>query len=350
MSHDGSQAEDSGNEAEGSGQKPDLAYDPDQDIQEKREIRRDYRALLDETSELKANLKNVKISDIENGLVRGNRLFGKVKDTSEATLDSRYLMMASDMGAAKAKAMKSDAGGFDMDDFVSKLITYMGGRKGGLKREDSEGVEQQEEDEEDDDDGGDSLLDWEKVGRLALAKSHRVPVMDFMLGPLSTEQKQRKKVNRPKFEKNKEKEQKPQQAGYPRGLTEDDIQRAENETTKNVAMIEKVLRSQTKKLNFFQFVVNPGDFGQTVENLFYVSFLIREAKCCLEFDEDTGEPMIYSCKQPVQKDYDDGVRKQQIVLEMDMETWKYAIDVFKIDTCIIPNRKLVERNGERWYG
>jgi len=39
-------AENAGDENEGN----DLAYDPDQDIQEKRQIRRGYRALLDETS------------------------------------------------------------------------------------------------------------------------------------------------------------------------------------------------------------------------------------------------------------------------------------------------------------
>lgn len=84
------------------------------------------------------------------------------------------------MGAAKAKAMKNDSGGFDVDDFVSKLVTFMGGRKGDVHKhsEGSDGFSQQAEEEEEDD--YDSLLDWEKVGRLALAKSHRAPTIDFM--------------------------------------------------------------------------------------------------------------------------------------------------------------------------
>ncbi|KAF8515438.1 Nse4 C-terminal-domain-containing protein [Gautieria morchelliformis] len=313
-------------------QRHDLPYDPHQDIEEKRQIRRSYRALLEETSELQADIKNVKVSDIEDGLAKGNKLFDKVKDTSEATLDSRYLIMASDMGAAKAKAMKNDAGGFDLDDFVSKLVTYMG------QHEDEE-----EEDDEDDEDE-DEPLNWEKVGRLTLAKSHRVPVIDFMLGPLSTEQKQRKKNQRAKFEKDKEPERKPQE------LTEEDIQRAENETTKNVAMIEKILRLQTGPTNLFRFIVNPGDFGQTVENLFYVSFLIREGKCAFEFTEGTQEPIIYSCKRPTEEDYNDGARKQQIVMELDMETWKRAIEVFNIRTCVIPNREVLKQKNGQWVG
>lgn len=37
-------------EEDGPVQGPSLAYDPDQDVQEKRQIRRDYRALIDETT------------------------------------------------------------------------------------------------------------------------------------------------------------------------------------------------------------------------------------------------------------------------------------------------------------
>ena len=92
------------------------------------------------------------------------------------------------MHAAKARAMKAGAGAFDIDDFVSKLITFMGGRRGGGgsgggggtkdRAEDAdydEDVDDEEEDEEDDE-----PLNWERIGRKALAKSRRIPVMDFM--------------------------------------------------------------------------------------------------------------------------------------------------------------------------
>ena len=74
------------------------------------------------------------------------------------------------MGATKARAMKSGSGAFDMDDFISKLITFMGGRRGDQLSDESE---------VDDDDAG-HRLDWEKIGRKALAKSRRVPTIDFM--------------------------------------------------------------------------------------------------------------------------------------------------------------------------
>ncbi len=69
--------------------------------------------------------------------------------------------------------MKSGSGAFDMDEFVTKLIGFMGGRK---QLEDQVG----EGDSEEDVDDTDSLLEWGKIGRKALAKSRRVPALGFM--------------------------------------------------------------------------------------------------------------------------------------------------------------------------
>jgi hypothetical protein len=48
---------------------------------------------------------------------------------------------------------------------------------------------------------------------------------------------------------------------------------------------------QNGPVNLFRFVTNPHDFAQSVENLFYLSFLIRDGECALEIEED-GEPVI----------------------------------------------------------
>jgi hypothetical protein len=82
----------------------------------------------------------------------------------EAALDSNLLVVMSNMGAAKARAMKAGSAGFDVDDFVARLLGYMGG--------DVVAGE--------DDGAGAGPLDWEKIGRRALAKSRRVAAMDFM--------------------------------------------------------------------------------------------------------------------------------------------------------------------------
>ena len=96
-----------------------------------------------------------------------------VKGPQEATLDSHLLLMASNMGAQKARSMKSGSGAFDIDDFVSKLVMFMGGQKS---------LEDALPDDSDQEDTNDisSNLDWDRIGRKALAKSRRVPAMGFM--------------------------------------------------------------------------------------------------------------------------------------------------------------------------
>jgi hypothetical protein len=62
--------------------------------------------------------------------------------------------------------------------------------------------------------------------------------------------------------------------------------------------LEKLLLEEGDAINLFEFIVNPDPeqgFAQTVENLFYLSFLIRDGKCALDVAEDTAVPKICTC-------------------------------------------------------
>jgi len=113
--------------------------------------------------------------------------------------------------------------------------------------------------------------------------------------------------------------------------------------------IRNLLVEQNGPVNLFRFVVNPSDFAQSVENLFYLSFLIRDAECALEIEED-GEPVIFICEQPQMTDYQEGLRKQQLVFEFDVKTWEEAIKTFNITEAIIPQRPKVASLNGKWYG
>lgn len=58
--------------------------------------------------------------------------------------------------------MKLDSNAFDVDDYISKLITLMGGHQ----------VDEEEEES--------SALDWKSVGEIASGCTFRVPTMEFM--------------------------------------------------------------------------------------------------------------------------------------------------------------------------
>ncbi|TRM70005.1 Nse4 C-terminal-domain-containing protein [Schizophyllum amplum] len=309
------------------------AYDPDQNEEEKRQVRKTYRDLTKRLDEGQTNMHDVTADGLADIIREADDNYAKVRAPQEATLDSQVLLAASKMGAQKARAMKSGAGAFDVDEFVAKLITYMGGKRTiGDDGDVGDGIDE------------DEYLDWDKIGRKAMAKSRRVPVMSFMLGPLSIEQKKRAPIKRAKLERNEADRKKPQE------IREEDIQRAENETTKNVIQLEKIL-GEEGRVNLFRFVVNPQDFAQSVENIFYLSFLIRDGKVAFEYDEDTQEPFIYACSVPEEEDYAQGLRKQQLVLEFDVETWRRSIEVFNITKSMVPQRPAAKTKlGDKWYG
>jgi hypothetical protein len=134
----------------------------------------------------------------------------------------------------------------------------------------------------------------------------------------------------------------PKDMKKPQELQEEDIARQENETTKNVMQISEILEELDQKVNLFHLVINPESFGQTVENIFYLSFLVRDGKVSIteedmddpnrgndEDDEmrETREganmqPMVELCETPTAEDYQGGLLKKQMVMDIDMATWR----------------------------
>lgn len=70
---------------------------------------------------------------------------------------------------------------FNIDEYVNKIVTFMGGRhyRHGTQDPDRE-----------------DSMDWSAIGRVAMRISRRPPTMDFMLGPLAAEKKERKVTHR----------------------------------------------------------------------------------------------------------------------------------------------------------
>src|SRR5579859_1422478 len=106
----------------------------------------------------------------------------EVRTTALANLDSRLLVTTSDLAKTKARNMKLGDAAFNVDEYVAKLVSYMGGR-----HHLQNGPTQRAHDDE---------MDWTTLGHLAQGICRRAPTLGFMLGPLSVEKKERKMVRR----------------------------------------------------------------------------------------------------------------------------------------------------------
>ena len=268
-----------------------------------------------------------------NTLNKANDIFVNVKQTSDATLDSRLLVSTGDLSARRSLQLKlgDSSQGISVDEFVSRCITFM--RKG---PSDSEAAllgassqrsrRRRNEDNEDDSlaegsaDEGDAF-NWEWLGRKACFPTNiRPPVPGFLLGPLSVQKRIRKQAQR------RERLQKrdPRDAVRPEELKTADFEKVESSNLTAVCvklreslgkvledgeasiekevtddMTETEVRAVMKKhsvmddggLPFFHVVINPKSFGQSVENLFYMSFLIRDGAMGIDKDSQ-GLPTL----------------------------------------------------------
>lgn len=213
--------------------------------------------------------------------------------------------------------------GLDVDEFVSKCISFM--RKDGpdtnstrVPTSTQPRRRRHRDEDEDDDDNDGEVLDWARLGaRACFPNNLRPPVPAFLLGPLSVQKRARTQTQRKaRQQKDTTREVRPE------ALTKDDLE--QNETNTLTVICSKIreklvthlrnaeaslqamgdldqdeLRAQMKQYritpdggaNLFDFVVNPHSFGQTVENIFYVSFLIKEGVIGLSVDPD-GMPTL----------------------------------------------------------
>lgn len=251
---------------------------------------------------------------LKDALAQANDLYTQVKQTSDATIDSRLLVAIADMSNKKTAqlALGATSASIDVDEFVSKCITFMrrghnnaAARPSGTQRA-RYGRSQRDPNASDEDDAGDAM-NWDHLGQAASFPNNRRPaVPGWLLGPLSIQKRMRQVTQRRAVERID-----PSQAVRPQELQQQDLGGQESANlTQICSEINKLLGSNQKArleaaateldntpdvtseqvqaimdkhwiadnegIPLFRFCINPRSFGQSVENLFYVSFLVRD--------------------------------------------------------------------------
>ncbi|KAK8073812.1 hypothetical protein PG994_004711 [Apiospora phragmitis] len=350
-------------------------YDPDQSVEQKREVQKGLRDLLKNLKENGDGFLQADSEGLHETLRRANALSANVKQTTEATIDSKLLVNT----------------GLDVDEFVSKCITFM--RIGGgiadddapdlsntqrqRRRPNRSALAAVDEDDEENGNEGDPF-NWEHIGRFGGCTEARRPATPgFLLGPLSVEKKIRKVVKRTaNFRPGDLQEVRPEV------LNPDDIQKNENgdlagicktvlerlvevqETAQDLAsaafeanddektaqIMERYGLKQNGGIDLLRFVVNPKSFGQTVENMFYVSFLIRDAKIRLEYDDNGFATLVPIDTDELEQNAGRQAsrQRQQAVFHFDMDVWRDIVEVYSIREPLIEHRK--GGKGERARG
>ncbi|KAL1775162.1 EP300-interacting inhibitor of differentiation 3 [Sigmodon hispidus] len=291
-----------------------------------RSIRRQYRQLIYNVQQNREDIVNTASDTLTEALEEANVLFDGVSRTREAALDAQFLVLASDLGKEKAKQLNSDMSFFNQVVFSDLLLVFVG----------LNWVEDKCEELGDCDDSM-ALTFWGMVQKAAMSWMLRAETFHFIYGSFKAERCPRK----PRLERHKRACKMEGSGDMPTKLRKLDVLVNQETTEKEVERILGLLQTYFQKypdtpVSYFEFVVDPNSFSRTVENIFYVSFIIRDGFARIRLDQDRLpilEPT--NVNQTDEESESCSYGRKQGVISLSLQDWKNIVSTFEISEAMI---------------
>ncbi|XP_010355594.2 EP300-interacting inhibitor of differentiation 3 [Rhinopithecus roxellana] len=290
-----------------------------------RSIRRQYRQLMYCVRQNREDIVNSANNSLTEALEEANVLFDGVSRTREAALDAQFLVMASDLGKEKAKQLNSDLNFFNQLAFCDFLFLF-----GGLNWMEGEPDDLSECDNI-------ALSFWKAMEKEATSWMVKAETFHFVFGSFKLEPS----APKPRLEHQKKVRKMEENGNMPAKLRKLDLSSYPEATEKNVERILGLLQTYFRKypdtpVSYFEFVIDPNSFSRTVENIFYVSFIVRDGFARIRLDEDRLpilEPM--NVNQMGEGNDSSCHGRKQGVISLTLQEWKNIVAAFEISEAMI---------------
>ena len=278
------------------------------------EVRIMYRKLLKEIEDTQEELANIENYRLIGFMQDSQDLFKKVTGPQEAVLDAKVMKLLAKLVRLQAEQMSTNITLFNYTEYSERLLATM----------------QVDRDQQ---------VTRQKMVRLGQRLKRcfrRSPPLTFLYGAVDFKPSQKPQV--------KEKVTRSRQAGKVGDLVEtissvvSVVERSENQTEHLVThvlkcLVIKYMHAGRLPIDYFRFVMDPDSFGVTIENIFHVSFLVKEGKAAISVSKETGLPVI----MPVSNKNMDGQGedKNQVVINICMKDWVRIVDSLGIKESMI---------------
>lgn len=269
-----------------------------------------YRKFLGKTKILQENVSSRTIDTLRNIMVNTDTINAdepdaeKVNHTDEVLLDSEMMSVSSDVLKRCTETLTKDTSPYDHGEFADKILSYLQLRP-------------------------DTVLDephWPILADELLKCLNVTPNYSYLLGTLKPLDK--KPVVKRKYT--------PKDAQVatkrPENVqTVDKVEDGVEETVQKIkALVSQYHKNNDEPLHLFKLILNPVDFGRTVENMLHVSFLVRDGYLRLLTD-DKGKLIV----QPTSKEALAHAKKKgndvnvQNVMSLRIEQWECLKKVYE---------------------
>ncbi|XP_019721608.1 non-structural maintenance of chromosomes element 4 homolog A [Hippocampus comes] len=295
----------------------------------RKEIRSKYRDLIDSVHRNREDLLSPSNNKLTEVLEEADKLFVNVRETSEAVLDSKFVVVATDLNDEKASQMRDEDSALDLTAFAEHLLTFMG-----LNRLESDGEEQSG----DQIDGYLPSDAWHRLARRAEDCFRTAPTFRYMLGSFHAEPPPPKqRIERQKRPPGKEaKRIMPTQL---KKMEEAEQEATEKEVERILACLKRYHQDDpSSPIPYYEFVIDPDSFSRTIENMFHTSFLIRDglAQICLDQDKLPNIAPVEEVGMEIPVDAVGSDNRNASIVSISPKIWKELIDTFDIRDAMIP--------------
>lgn len=282
--------------------------------------RNEYKNILKELS-LDEGIGNTQEDEnlIKSLMAKADSLFSKIDTPQEALLDARVFKHLSRMCRQYAEGLSTSSKKFLVSEYAEFLAEHFG-----AAQDEETGNYKMNEDH------------WMQLGTEANFIMQPVPYLHYLYGSVDTEG----------FEpKVKEKRKRLTAAEKNGQLTKAKIlgdEEMEGEPTNKKTLTEILVQStfqqlvdeyrknDKKPISYFRFVINGDCFGKSVENMFHVSFLVKEGKARIFVDTSNRLPKIEPIKKG-QTQPEDLSAKKQVIVALSMSQWNSLKERLSID-------------------
>ncbi|ONK79023.1 uncharacterized protein A4U43_C01F2080 [Asparagus officinalis] len=294
---------------------------------ERRCIRSEYLNIKNLISDKKDDIMSVDSDKFDSIISEVETLHQFVEKPREQVADAEALL---DIANTLVAAFSSEKNGVTPSDFVTALI-----RKFGMKT----GTKSMHT--------GLNSVSWADIGFSVSYIFKKAPSCCTMVGPMKTEIKQRASVSR-------RKRLRPTESSRPELLAANEEQAKSDTDKKMVTMFEILIKKRSVRLE--SLVLNRSSFAQTIENIFALSFLVKDGRVEITMN-DNGDHLVLPRNAPAASAVTSGlVCYRHFVFRFDYEDWKLMAECVEVGDELMPHRcnsDTVTRNsrtGEQTQG
>ncbi|XP_026412187.1 non-structural maintenance of chromosomes element 4 homolog A-like [Papaver somniferum] len=272
----------------------------------RRVLRSKYLALRNTIHDEREDILDANSDKFKSIFNEVENLHQMVTKPREQVADAEALLGIANTLVTSVKAQNSD--GVTPNDFISCMLQKFGKQNGGQAR----------------------TLGWKDVGLEVCHIFMKVPGCSTMVGPMDVEVKQRKIVTQRK------RTRKPTTTERPEDL-DDAEEEQTTDTDRNMITMYDILKNN-KRVMLDNLLLNRVSFAQTVENLFALSFLVKDGRVKITVDSN-GRHLVTPRNGPTPDQVASGVAAyNHFVLRLDFKDWQLMKDTVTVGEELMPHR------------